>query len=96
MFMLVEFITKQDLEEFRIRLLNDIRTLLPKENMQQKKEWLRSNDVLMMLDISMGTLQNLCTNGILHPTKVGGLNYYKLDEIQKVLLEGATEVKSDR
>jgi hypothetical protein len=82
----IEIITKEDLEEFRIRLLADIKAMLPGER-QPPKQWLRSNEVMKMLGISMGTLQNLSISRILHPSKVGGLNYYKYEEIESVLKE---------
>jgi len=83
--MSVEIVTKQDLEDFRIKLLNDIKAILPKEEKLLQKPWLRSGEVLALLSISMGTLQNLCINDVLHPTKIGGLNYYKYEEIDAVL-----------
>ena len=81
----IEIITKKDLEEFRVKLLADIKAILPGEVNKPAKQWLRSNEVMEILGISMGTLQNLSSSGTLHPSKVGGLNYYKLVELQKVL-----------
>ncbi len=81
--MSVEVVTKEDLQAFRVQLINDLKTLLhSQENV--KKEWLRSNEVRKLLKISPGTLQTLRVNGTLHPSKIGGILYYKLEEIYKL------------
>jgi hypothetical protein len=83
--MAVEIVTREDLEKFRLQLLEDIKSLLqPAQNVAEKK-WLRTPDVLEMLDISLSTLQNLCYKRILHPKKIGGINYYSANEIENVL-----------
>jgi hypothetical protein len=82
----IEIITKADLEEFRLKLLEDIKTLMGGQPVEQKK-WLRSVEVRKLLNISPGTLQNLRINGTLANTKVGRIHYYKYEDIQK-LLEG--------
>lgn len=83
--MAVEIVTKEDLEKFRLQLLEDIKNLLPKPNNTIEKKWLRTQEVLEMLGISLSTLQNLCYKGILHPKKIGGLNYYSNKEIENAL-----------
>jgi len=87
--MAAEIITKEDLNEFRLQLLNDIKGLLGKPTGEPAK-WLKSYQVKNMLKISPGTLQNLRVNGTLRYTKIGGILYYKLEDIQKVL-EGNTK-----
>lgn len=82
--MQVDIITKADLEEFRLRLLEDIKILIGGQPTEQKK-WLRSAQVRKMLYISPGTLQNLRINGALAFTKVGSIHYYKYEDIQKML-----------
>ena len=84
--MAVEIITKADLEEFRLKLLEDIKTLLGGQHDEPKK-WLKSYQVRNLLKISPGTLQNLRINGTLSYSKVGSIFYYKYEDIQK-LLEG--------
>ena len=83
--MAVEIITKDDLEQFRIKLIDELKGLLGKAEKQEEKKWLRSKEVRKLLNISTGTLQNLCLNKILHPTKIVGINYYSFDEIKKLL-----------
>jgi uncharacterized protein YfkK (UPF0435 family) len=84
LFMNVELLTKEDLKNFKTELLNDIREMI-KPGTGQSKQWLKSNEVRKLLSISPGTLQNLRINGILRYTKVGGMMYYKLEDINKIL-----------
>jgi Helix-turn-helix domain len=82
--MAIEVITKEDLEVFRVRLLEDIKQMLRPIH-APKKEWLKSAEVRRLLKISPNTLQNLRIHRKLQPTKIGGLLYYRLDEIEKLL-----------
>jgi hypothetical protein len=83
--MAVEVVTKEDLEAFRMRLLNDIKELFSMEKNERKKPWLRSKEVRKILNISAGTLQKLRITGKLKSSKVNGLHYYKQDDIEKLL-----------
>ncbi|MEC7263889.1 MAG: helix-turn-helix domain-containing protein [Bacteroidota bacterium] len=78
-------ITTEDLMEFKVELLEDIKALLKDQNGQQGKKWLKSNEVRELLGISPGTLQNLRINGTLPYTKIGGVLYYEYHEIMEVL-----------
>ncbi len=79
-----ELITKEDLKTFRMELLNDIKGLL-KPGMGESKKWLKSYEVRKLLSISPGTLQTLRINGTLRYTKIGGILYYKTEDISKLL-----------
>jgi len=78
-------ITSEDLMEFKVELLEDIKELLQNHNGTMAKKWLKSNEVRELLGISPGTLQNLRINGTLPYTKVGGVLYYDQQEIMEVL-----------
>lgn len=80
-------ITTEDLYEFKIELLDNIKQLLENKTGNNSKKWLKSQDVREFLRISPGTLQNLRINGTLPYTKVGGVIYYDYQEIIKVLEE---------
>jgi len=80
----VELITKEDLKQFKSELLQEIKAIMQPVQGESKK-WLKSNEVRKMLSISPGTLQNLRINGTLRFTKIGGMLYYKLEDIHKVL-----------
>jgi hypothetical protein len=84
--MVIDLITREDLNEFRNLLLNDLKQLIrPQFQSQQAKQWLKSYEVRKMLNISAGTLQNLRINGTLAFTKIGGLMYYKYSDIEKIM-----------
>jgi hypothetical protein len=80
----IDIVTKDDLELFKLDLIREITALL-KPRANDPKQWLRSVEVRKLLHISAGTLQNFRVNGTLTFTKVGGIFYYKYDDILKVL-----------
>ena len=89
--MTYEIITQEDLQKFRLQLLEDLtRMLSGAVQPQSNKEWLRSSEVRKLLGISHGTLQNLRIKNILPHRKIGGLMYYKYQDILR-LLEGCEE-----
>lgn len=77
----------EDLEAFRLRLLDDIKALLQPVG-QSEKKWLRSGEVRKLLGISHGTLQNLRVNGTIPYRKLGGITYYRYDDIFNLLEKG--------
>ena len=83
----VELVTKEDLKELENNLLNAIK-LINKPGQGEVKKWLKSVEVRKLLNISPGTLQNLRINGTLRYTKIGGIMYYKLEDIDKILEGG--------
>ena len=85
--MQVELISKEDLKVFKSELLQEIKQLM-QPGTGQSKQWLKSNEVRKMLNISPGTLQNLRINSTLRFSKIGGMMYYKLEDINKVLEGG--------
>ena len=82
--MKVNLVTKEDLQEFKAELLEEIKNLFHMKNSEQKL-WLRSEEVKDMLKISSSTLQNLRINGNLAYTRVGGTLYYNYKDIEKLL-----------
>jgi len=82
--MIIEFVTKDDLERFRKLLIEDL-TVLILSKRSDVREWLRCSDVRQMLNISTGTLQNLRINGHLKSKKVGGIHFYRRSEIDAML-----------
>ncbi|APQ16170.1 helix-turn-helix domain-containing protein [Maribacter hydrothermalis] len=88
-------ITTDDLREFKFELLDDIKKLLTKQASGKLKKYLKSSEVMKLLQISPGTLQNLRINGTLPYTKVGGIIFYDSDEIQEVMLSNRIHHKID-
>ncbi|MFS4494726.1 helix-turn-helix domain-containing protein [Maribacter sp. 2308TA10-17] len=78
-------ITTDDLREFKMDLLDEMRKLLLKQKNGGLKKYLKSSEVMEMLQISPGTLQNLRINGTLPYSKVGGIIFYDAQEIQTVM-----------
>lgn len=81
--MAIEVLTREDLHEFRILLLNDIKTIL-NPHLQNEDRWLKSPEVRQILNISVGTLQNMRLNGTIAYTKIGGIIYYSYKDIIKL------------
>jgi hypothetical protein len=80
--MKVEFITKEDFEQFK----SDISEMLSRLSSNTNNEtWLRSREVREMLGISNGTLQNMRIHGHIPYSKVGGSLFYKLTDLENVL-----------
>ena len=78
-------ITTDDLRDFKIELLAEIKKILIKQSGSGLKKYLKSSEVLDLLKISAGTLQNLRVNGTIPYTKMGSIIFYEADEIQKVM-----------
>ena len=83
--MSVTILTKEDFQEFKVEILNEIKNLIQTGDSTERKKWLKSNEVRKLLNISSGTLQNLRINGTLNPNRIGGILYYKYDDIVKML-----------
>ena len=83
--MAVTIITVEDLKEFKIELLEQIKKIVESQNTTSIKKWLKSSEVRKLLNISSGTLQNLRINGTLAYTKIGGTIYYANQDIDKLL-----------
>jgi len=82
--MIVNIITKEDLQEFKDELLKDIKNLF-NVKISEQKLWLRSSEVKELLNISSGTLQNLRNEGTITYTRIGGTLYYNYKDIEKML-----------
>ena len=85
--MAVEVITKEDLQQFRFDLLNDLKQIFKSQPATQQKKWLKSDEVKKLLKVSPGTLQTLRINGTLQYTKIGGIIYYDYEHIEKLMTE---------
>jgi hypothetical protein len=88
--MAIEVITREDLNEFRALLLSDLSAMLISKP-EQQKQWLKSNEVRKILNISPGTLQNLRVNGTITYTKIGGILYYSSADLDKLLESNKVE-----
>ena len=82
-----QIITSDDLREFKLELLDEIRVIIKEQKSNTSKQWLKSAEVRKLLNISPGTLQTLRINGTLPFTKIGGTNYYNVSDIDELLSE---------
>ena len=81
--MRVDFVTKEDLNEFRLVLLTDLTRLLKRADPAQP--WLKSYEVRKLLKISAGTLHRLRAKGVLPYSRIGGMFLYKYEDVQKMV-----------
>ena len=82
--MSVEIITKEDLQVFRLQLLNDLKELLH-SHQPTTTEWLRSSEVRKKLKISASTLQNYRISGKLISSRIGSIHFYRNTDVERLL-----------
>jgi hypothetical protein len=83
--MSAQILTTEDLMEFKLDLLEEIKKLMHQSGVQPVKKWLKSPEVRKLLDVSPNTLQNMRINGSLPFTKIGGAYYYDYEDLLKML-----------
>ncbi|SHM74067.1 helix-turn-helix domain-containing protein [Myroides odoratimimus] len=83
----VELITKEDLEQFKTDIINEIRRYSPfnRKKDEQAKQWIKSFKVRKLLGISPGTLQNMRLKGTIPYKKIGGLIFYRYEDIVEMM-----------
>ena len=79
----LEILTRDDIKNLKTELIEEIRRMIQPQS--ESKEWLKSSDVMKLLNCSPGTLQNLRINGTLPFSKMGGTIYYSYSDVIKVL-----------
>lgn len=83
--------TKDDLRQFRLLLLQEIREMITAEKGTAEEEveieWLRSKAVREILNISPNTLQNLRVSGAIRFRKVMGSYYYNKSDLMNLFKE---------
>jgi len=94
--MAVEILTTDDLYEFKLELLEEMKNAIQSLKPQEPKKYLKSSEVMELLSISPGTLQNLRLNGTLPYSKIGGIILYEEKEIERVLDENKFSIRQNR
>ncbi|CAD0005775.1 MerR family transcriptional regulator [Flavobacterium salmonis] len=83
-----EIITKEDLRQFGLLLLDNMRTIIRESNNGiteiLQPEWLKSKAVRKLLDISAGSVQNLRISKKVRFKKVLGSYYYNKEDLLKL------------
>ena len=92
--MATSIITIEDLRDFKLELLEEIKKLLSQRQAAPAQRWLKSHQVRRLLTISPGTLQHLRVNGTLPYTKIGGVLYYDAGDIEKMLQDGKRNIEA--
>ena len=84
-------VTKDDLRQFGLLLINDIRNIIEKAEANEKDtidpEWLKSRVVRKLMDMSPGSLQNLRVTGKVRFKKVLGSYYYNKTDLMSLFNE---------
>jgi hypothetical protein len=89
--MSLQVLTREDLDVFKTELFSELKTIISDSTKNNSKKddpgnkWLKSHQVQRMLAISPGTLQNLRINGTIPFTKIGGVIFYSIDDINTIL-----------
>ena len=89
--MSLQVLTKEDLDLFKTELFTELKSFFSdatKTNLKKddsNNKWLKSHQVQRMLAISPGTLQNLRINGTIPFTKIGGVIFYSVEDINNLL-----------
>ena len=82
---MTRIITLDDLQEFKKELRDYCNQLIALQSAGITRRYLKSDEVMDLLRVSPGTLQNLRINGTLPYMKLGGMIYYDFNEIQNVM-----------
>lgn len=80
-----KLVTVEDLQQFKVELLREIKKLLANAPAPLPKPWLKSHEVQKILKISPGTLQHLRDSGQLKFSKVGGIVFYEMKDIEGMI-----------
>jgi len=88
-----QIITTDDLQELKNELLEEFKKLLGNTSSTEVKKYLKSAEIMKMLNVCPGTLQTLRINGTLPYIKIGGIIFYDVEEISKVMKENSVHNK---
>ncbi|HAL51259.1 MULTISPECIES: helix-turn-helix domain-containing protein [Sphingobacterium] len=77
-------ITSRDLEALKEELLTEIRSLLYAK-ITYPKRWLKTRDVIKLLNTCSGKLQTLRKSKKLPYVKLGGDMYYDIEDIEAMM-----------
>lgn len=78
-------VTVADLQQLKMELLREIKKVVATQRTLPQKSWLKSHEVLKLLKISSGTLQHLRDSGQLKFSKVGGIIFYEVKNIEAMI-----------
>jgi hypothetical protein len=79
-----EQVTKDDLRQFSLMIIDEIRKLKPEIKKDDDVEWLKSRAAKKLLSMSAGSLQNLRIAGQVRFKKVLGSYYYNKADLMNL------------
>ncbi|MGY8914904.1 MAG: helix-turn-helix domain-containing protein [Flavobacteriales bacterium] len=79
--------TEDDLREFKLELLDDLKKLIHTGVGPSFKKYLRSSGIMVLLGMSSGTLQN----DTIPYSKLRGVIYYDEEGIHKIFLKNSVQ-----
>ena len=79
-----EQVTKDDLRQFSLMIIDEIRKLKPEIKKDDDVEWLKSRAAKKLLSMSAGSLLNLRIAGQVRFKKVLGSYYYNKADLMKL------------
>lgn len=82
-----EILTSDDLREFKVELIQELKILFSTSFSQAPKEnkLLKSSEVQELLNLSPNSLRNLRVSRILPFTKINGVIYYERSDIDQMI-----------
>lgn len=83
--MQVNIVTKEDLEEFRIKLMTEIKETLNVLEQKSYPKSIKTKQVLEILELSSGKLKQMRISGLITFKKVGSTYYYNYNEVKRLL-----------
>ena len=95
--MQISVITKEDLEEFKNDLLEEMEKILKTHKSKpgqqslgqnpKDKRWMKATEARKLLSISQGTFHKLKINGIIPYSRIGNVCLFDYDEIVQIIQE---------
>jgi len=79
-----ELVTKDDLRQFGLMIIDEVRKLKPEITKDENVEWVKSRTARKLLTMSPGSLQNLRVTGSVRFKKVLGSYYYNRADLMKI------------
>jgi hypothetical protein len=90
-----EILTKEDLKQFGMQLLDKMRIIIQDTNNAQaevlQSEWLKSRAVGKLMDMSAGSVQNLRVTQKVRYKKILGSYYYNKEDLQKLFKDESNQ-----
>lgn len=88
--------TVADLQRLGADLEKALRKVFAAPPAPFQKPWLKSNDVRKLLKISHGTLQHLRDSGQLKFSKVGGILFYEIADVEEMMRKNGSEAEGQK